>query len=140
MVMYEIIKRNWLKTKIIASFGIAITLLILIAVIYKSDNKGAGKPEVFITLDQKSDVIGLRISITATGCNGYSYVLDYATELEPTDEVWEISNISILVDQESLQYIKGTEIDFEEEGFNQVFKFKNPNATGECGCGERFSI
>ena len=91
-------------------------------------------------LVQRSDVIGLRISITATGCNGYSYVLDYATELEPTDEVCEISNISILVDQESLQYIKGTEIDFEEEGFNQVFKFINPNATGECGCGESFSI
>jgi iron-sulfur cluster assembly protein len=91
-------------------------------------------------LDQRSDAIGLRISITATGCNGYSYVLDYATEVESTDEVCEISNISILVDQESLQYIKGTEIDFEEEGFNQVFKFKNPNATGECGCGESFSI
>ena len=43
--MYEIIKSNWHKTKIIASFGIAITLLILIAVIYKSDNKGTGKPE-----------------------------------------------------------------------------------------------
>ena len=58
--MYEIIKNNWHKTKIIASFGIAITLLILIAVIYKSDNKGTGKPEVFITLDQKSDVINFK--------------------------------------------------------------------------------
>ena len=91
-------------------------------------------------LDQKSDAVGLRISITATGCNGYSYVLDYASEVKPTDKVHEISNISILVDQESLQYIKGTEIDFEDEGFNQVFKFKNPNASGECGCGESFSI
>ena len=58
--MYEIIKSNWFKTKIIASFGIAITLLILITIIYKSDNKGAGKPEVFITLDQKSDVINFK--------------------------------------------------------------------------------
>ena len=58
--MYEIIKSNWHKTKIIASFGIAITLLILIAVIYKSDNKGTGKPEVFITLGQKSDVINFK--------------------------------------------------------------------------------
>jgi iron-sulfur cluster assembly protein len=39
-----------------------------------------------------------------------------------------------------LPYIKGTEIDFIDEGFNQVFKFKNPNATGECGCGESFSV
>ena len=58
--MYEIIKSNWHKTKIIASFGIAITLLILIAVIYKSDNKGTGKPEVFITLDQKLEVINFK--------------------------------------------------------------------------------
>ena len=58
--MYEIIKSNWHKTKILVSFGIAITLLILIAVIYESDNKGTGKPEVFITLDQKSDVINFK--------------------------------------------------------------------------------
>ena len=58
--MYEIIKSNWHKTKIIASFGIAITLLILIAVIYKSDNKGTRKPGVFITLDQNSDVINFK--------------------------------------------------------------------------------
>ena len=60
MVMYEIIKSNWHKTKIIASFGIAITLLILITAVYKTDNKGTGKPEVFITLDQKSDVINFK--------------------------------------------------------------------------------
>ena len=58
--MYEIIKSNWHKTKIIASFGIAITLLILIAVIYQNDNKGTGKPGVFITFDQKSDVINFK--------------------------------------------------------------------------------
>jgi len=91
-------------------------------------------------LEKKPDAVGLRISIKATGCNGYAYILDYASEVNQTDELCTVSDISILVDQESLPYIKGTEIDFVDEGFNQVFKFKYPNATGECGCGESFSV
>ena len=51
-----------------------------------------------------------------------------------------VSDISIVVDPEIMTLIQGTEIDFIDEGLNQVFKFKNPNATGECGCGESFSV
>ena len=91
-------------------------------------------------LSKNPDAKGLRISIKPTGCNGYSYVLDYASDISNDDEVMTFSDVSVVVDNESLQLIDGTEIDFIEEGFNQVFKFTNPNATGECGCGESFSI
>ena len=91
-------------------------------------------------LSKNPDAMGLRISVKSTGCNGYSYVLDYASEVNELDKVYKVSEVSILIDNESMPFIKGTEIDFIDEGLNQVFKFKNPNATGECGCGESFSI
>ena len=91
-------------------------------------------------LSNNPDALGLRISVKSTGCNGYSYVLDYASEINDMDKVYKVSEVSILIDNESIPFIKGTEIDFIDEGLNQVFKFKNPNATGECGCGESFSI
>ena len=86
------------------------------------------------------DALGLRISIKPTGCNGYSYVLDYVSDISKDDQVMTFSDVSVYVDNKSMELIDGTEIDFIEEGFNQVFKFTNPNATGECGCGESFSI
>ena len=91
-------------------------------------------------LSGQPNAIGLRISIKSTGCNGYSYLLDYAAQANDEDKLIKISDISIFVDPESMSLIKGTEIDFIDEGLNQVFKFKNPNATGECGCGESFSV
>ena len=91
-------------------------------------------------LSNNHDALGLRISVKSTGCNGYSYVLDYASEINDMDKVYNVSQVSILIDNESMPFIKGTEIDFIDEGLNQVFKFKNPNATGECGCGESFSV
>ena len=91
-------------------------------------------------LSNNPNALGLRISVQSTGCNGYSYVLDYASEINDMDKVYNVSQVSILIDNESMPFIKGTEIDFIDEGLNQVFKFKNPNATGECGCGESFSV
>ncbi|MBT3992761.1 MAG: iron-sulfur cluster assembly accessory protein [Gammaproteobacteria bacterium] len=91
-------------------------------------------------LSNNPEALGLRISIKSTGCNGYSYVLDYASEINAMDKVYQVSEVSIMIDDESMPFLKGTEIDFIDEGLNQVFKFKNPNATGECGCGESFSI
>ena len=91
-------------------------------------------------LSNQPHAIGLRISIKSTGCYGYSYLLDYAGEVSDDDNLIKVSDISIYIDPESMSLIKGTEIDFIDEGLNQVFKFKNPNATGECGCGESFSV
>jgi iron-sulfur cluster assembly protein len=54
--------------------------------------------------------------------------------------VFEDSGITVVVDPAALEFIDGTQVDFIKEGLNEAFKFRNPNASGECGCGESFSV
>ena len=84
--------------------------------------------------------IGIRVGVKTTGCSGMAYVLEFVDKLEVGDEIFEEQGVKIIVDPKSLVYIDGTEMDFVKHGVNEGFEFKNPNAKGECGCGESFSI
>ncbi|MDO8825914.1 iron-sulfur cluster assembly accessory protein [Methylophaga sp.] len=84
--------------------------------------------------------IGLRIGVVKSGCSGYSYALDYADEVAANDMVIEQDDVKVVVDKESLPLLEGMILDFVKEGLNQSFKFRNPNVTSECGCGESFSV
>ena len=91
-------------------------------------------------LDQRGAGIGLRLGVTQTGCSGYSYVINYADEIADSDVVFEDKGIKVVVDPEALQLIDGTEVDFVKNGLNEAFSFRNPNISGECGCGESFNV
>jgi len=84
--------------------------------------------------------IGLRLGVKQTGCSGFAYVVSYADVLDAKDVVFEVSDVKVVVDAESLKYVDGTEIDFVRQGLNEAFKFRNPNVKGECGCGESFNV
>jgi iron-sulfur cluster assembly protein len=84
--------------------------------------------------------IGLRLGVKQTGCSGYAYVVSYADELGTGDVIFEVSDVKVIVDAESLKFVDGTEIDFVRQGLNEAFKFRNPNVKGECGCGESFNV
>ncbi|MBT5032418.1 MAG: iron-sulfur cluster assembly accessory protein [Proteobacteria bacterium] len=84
--------------------------------------------------------IGLRVAVTESGCSGFSYLLDTDDTFGDNDQVFSSFGVDVLVDIQSLDLVKGTEIDYVSEGLNQTFKFSNPRATGECGCGESFAI
>ncbi len=91
-------------------------------------------------LAERGHGIGIRVGVKTTGCSGMAYVLEFVDKLEVGDEIFEEQGVKIIVDPKSLVYIDGTEMDFVKQGVNQGFEFKNPNAKGECGCGESFSI
>jgi len=91
-------------------------------------------------LETRGKGVGLRVGIKKTGCSGYAYVVNYADDFADSDVVFEDYGVKIVVDKESLKLIDGTEVDFVKQGLNEAFRFRNPNVTGECGCGESFSV
>ena len=91
-------------------------------------------------LDARGNGFGLRVGVKKTGCNGFAYIVNFADAAEDSDEIFEDRGVKLVVDRKSLTLIDGTEIDFVKEGLNEAFRFRNPNVTGECGCGESFSV
>ncbi|MEO0576840.1 MAG: iron-sulfur cluster assembly accessory protein [Pseudomonadota bacterium] len=91
-------------------------------------------------LDHRGSGIGLRLGVRKTGCNGFSYVIEYADSVANDDKVFEQNGLKVIVDPASLPMIDGTQVDFVKDGLNEVFKFSNPNVAGECGCGESFNV
>ncbi len=84
--------------------------------------------------------IGLRLGVKRTGCSGFAYVVDMADHITKDDVLLENRGIKIIVNTEHLPLLEGTEIDFVRQGLSNSFRFRNPNVSGECGCGESFSV
>ena len=91
-------------------------------------------------LDNRGKGSGLRLGVKATGCSGLAYVIEFVDELRDDDEVFETKGVKVIVDQKSLMFLDGTEVDFAKVGLNEGFQFKNPNAKDACGCGESFTV
>lgn len=91
-------------------------------------------------LDSRGAGLGIRVGVKTTGCSGMAYVLEFVDELQAEDQVFENYGVKVIVDPKSLLYIDGTQMDFVKEGLNEGFKFINPKAQGECGCGESFTV
>ncbi len=83
---------------------------------------------------------GIRLGVRTSGCSGLSYVLEYVDTVQPEDQVFESQGVKLFVDPKSLVYLDGTELDLVRDGLNEGLEFRNPNVTGECGCGESFSV
>ena len=91
-------------------------------------------------LQTRGQGLGLRLGVRKTGCSGFAYVINYADDSQPDDLVFEDQGVKVFIDPASLPLLDGTEVDFVKQGLNEAFKFRNPKAKGECGCGESFNV
>ena len=103
-----------------------------------SDNAANRIKEIMSKAENK--VIGVRIGVQSGGCAGMSYVMEYAKESRPNEEIIEDKGVKVLIDPSAIMYLLGTEMDYKKEKFSSQFVFKNPNETERCGCGESFKI
>jgi iron-sulfur cluster assembly protein len=83
---------------------------------------------------------GLRVGVKQGGCAGQEYVLSYADEIGPIDEVVTDKGVTILIEPKAVLYLVGTVIDYETSKLASKFVFQNPNETDACGCGESVTI
>ena len=82
----------------------------------------------------------LRVAVEGGGCSGFSYKFDFDTAAKDDDLLIERDGARVLIDEMSLEFLTGSEIDYANELIGSAFKINNPNATANCGCGTSFSI
>ena len=103
-------------------------------------DKGAEKVHEFLSA-QEADVAmaGLRVGVRGGGCSGFQYQLAF-DEQRDGDIVFESHDLKLLVDEESLPFVRGSVIDYEESLQGAGFKVNNPNVVAACGCGSSFRV
>jgi len=82
----------------------------------------------------------LRVAVEGGGCSGFSYKFDFADKANADDLVVKRDGATVVIDEMSLEFLAGSEIDYANELIGSAFKIVNPNATANCGCGTSFSI
>ena len=103
-------------------------------------DKGAEKVHEFLS-SQEADVslAGLRVGVRGGGCSGFQYQLAF-DEQRDSDIVFESHGLKLLVDNESLPFVRGSQNDYEESLQGAGFKVNNPNVVAACGCGSSFRV
>ena len=92
-------------------------------------------------LQKNGQYKGVRLSLKKTGCSGLSYVVDYVLSPDEEDFVVQLTDDYIAcIDKSSYPFLKNMSVDYVKQGLNYKFVFNNPNQTGQCGCGESFTV
>jgi iron-sulfur cluster assembly protein len=90
--------------------------------------------------DSDKPVIGVRVGVKNAGCAGMAYTLDYVAEPIKGDDHVSDKGVEVYIEPKATMFLLGTVMDFEQSKMSSGFTFKNPNQTGECGCGESVQL
>jgi len=88
---------------------------------------------------QEPKPAGLRISVVGGGCSGFSYSMAFENTPGMLDKTYNFGGLQLFIDQASLLYLDGVQVDYVETLEGSGFKFNNPNVKSTCGCGSSFS-
>jgi len=83
---------------------------------------------------------GLRIAVVGGGCSGFSYSMSFENSSNMLDKTYDSDGFKVMVDQASLLYLEGVEVDFVDSLEGSGFKFNNPQVKSTCGCGSSFNV
>ena len=101
-----------------------------------------GAAKQIADLIEKEDKVGmrLRVAVSGGGCSGFSYGFSLDNNTNSDDHLFTKDGIEVIVDEVSLEYLNGSELDYVQDLIGSYFSLKNPNATSTCGCGTSFAI
>lgn len=110
-------------------------------VTFKLTENAAKQVAVLLDAEAKTrPVKALRVGVKGGGCSGLSYFMEFTDAPEPKDRIYAYYGVEVYIDPKSLNYLKGTELDFSHAVQSSGFKWNNPNMKKSCGCGESFSV
>ena len=105
-----------------------------------SMTEAAARRVAAIIADEGDPNLKLRVTVSGGGCSGFQYGFSLDAEQAGDDLAVIRDGVTLLVDQISLMYLAGSEIDYVDELIGAAFQIRNPNATAQCGCGTSFSV
>jgi len=103
-----------------------------------SDN-AAKRISALVAAEEKNDM-RLRVAVSGGGCSGFQYGFSLDDQQNDDDLLFEKSGIEVVIDEMSLEYLQGSELDYVEDLIGSYFSMKNPNASSTCGCGSSFAV
>jgi iron-sulfur cluster insertion protein len=98
----------------------------------------AERVQALIAIEGKPNLM-LRLAVSGGGCSGFQYGITLDDKVNDDDVVSEQHGVKLVIDETSMSFLDGTELDFVEDMMGASFQFRNPNATSTCGCGSSFS-
>jgi iron-sulfur cluster insertion protein len=100
----------------------------------------AAKRVAELKLQENTPNSFLRLAVSGGGCSGFQYGFSFDDSKNADDRVFERDGVTLVVDEVSLELVKGSEIDFVEDMMGAAFQVRNPNAASSCGCGNSFAV
>lgn len=100
----------------------------------------AAKRISYLTAQEVDKNVRMRVAVLGGGCSGFQYKFDFDPAKNADDKIFTTDGIEVIVDETSIELLKGSVLDYVETLGSAAFMVKNPNATAKCGCGNSFAV